>query len=74
MGLKLGAIKLPFGAKSDAAADAPARPEPTTMISNRRLLFGFTSFMSKRWWSQRLSIGPEGIFGSNCIAGSSFMR
>src|SRR6478672_6830853 len=44
----------------EAAAEAPARPVPTTMTSNLRLLPGFTSFMSNLCWSQLFSIGPVG--------------
>ena len=45
----------------------PARPEPTTMTVCFRLLAGFTSFISKRAWSQIFSIGPEGILESSGI-------
>src|SRR4051794_23889676 len=53
---------------SDAAADAPARPVPTTITSNLRLLFGFTSFMSNLWRCQRVSIGPVGSLESSTIS------
>jgi len=38
------------------------------MMSNFRLLAGLTSFMSKRWFSQRLSIGPVGAFERSSIS------
>src|SRR5258708_20556962 len=59
---------------SVAAADAPARPVPTTMISNRRLFAGFTSLMSNRWLSHFCSIGPSGIFESSFMIGSARLR
>ena len=40
---------------SVAAADAPARPVPTTMISKRRLLAALTSRTSKWWLSHALA-------------------
>src|SRR5579862_1192479 len=52
---------------SEAAADAPASPDPTTMIVCLRLLAGFTSFISKRAWSQIFSMGPEGTLESSGI-------
>ena len=54
-----------------AAADAPARPEPTMMTSNFLLLAGFTSFMSKRCLSHMSWMGPDGIFESSCIVAIS---
>src|SRR5690348_9954005 len=50
---------------SDAAAEAPARPVPTTITSNLRLLFGFTSFMENLWFCQRVSMGPVGDLESS---------
>jgi len=44
-----------------AAAEAPARPVPTTMMSYFRLFAGFTSFMSKRCLSHLPAIGPDGM-------------
>src|SRR5215208_3692605 len=52
-----------------AAAPAPARPVPTTMTVNRRLLAGFTSFISNLCFSHFCSIGPSGIFASRTIEG-----
>ena len=49
----------------DAAADAPARPDPTTITSYFRLLAGLTSFISKRWLSHFCWIGPSGILASS---------
>src|SRR5687767_4886841 len=43
-----------------AAADAPARPLPTTSTVCFRLLAGFTSFISKRCLSHLRSMGPDG--------------
>src|SRR5688572_4938130 len=43
-----------------AAAAAPARPVPTTMMVNLRLLAGLTSFMSNLCFSHFSSIGPDG--------------
>ena len=45
-----------------AEAEAPARPAPTTITLYFRLFAGLTSFMSKRWRDQRVSIGPLGAF------------
>ena len=52
---------------SVAAAEPPARPEPTTMIVCFRLLAGFTSLRLKRCRSQRVSIGPPGALESRAI-------
>src|SRR5690349_13090724 len=52
----------------EAAAAAPARPVPTTMMSNFRLLFGFTTFMANLWFCQRVSIGPVGDFESSVMS------
>src|SRR5947207_511476 len=52
---------------SVAAADPPASPDPTTMISYFRLFAGFTSFISKRHLSQAFSIGPLGILASSIV-------
>ena len=51
-----------------AAAEAPARPEPTTMMVYLRLLAGFTSFISKRAWSHSFSMGPAGTLESRCMS------
>src|SRR6478672_4300610 len=50
-----------------AAAEAPASPLPTTIISNFDRLFGATNFDSPRCLSHFLSRGPEGTFGSSVI-------
>src|SRR3989338_1846357 len=47
---------------SDAAADAPASPVPTTITSNLRLLVGLINFDSNRCLSHFSARGPEGIF------------
>src|SRR6185437_5415898 len=52
---------------SVAAADPPARPEPTTIMECLRLLAGFTSFISKRVLSHFCSIGPDGILEFSSI-------
>src|SRR4051794_20554475 len=44
-----------------AAALAPASPLPTTRTVYFRLFAGFTSFISKRWVSHLLSMGPGGM-------------
>src|SRR5580704_13929016 len=51
-----------------AAAEAPARPLPTTIISNFGRLFGATNFDSPRCLSHFLSSGPEGTFESRVVA------
>ena len=51
-----------------AAADAPARPVPTTMTWYFRLFAGFTSFIPKRCFSHFSASGPGGTFDF------SFMR
>src|SRR5690348_3654440 len=50
-----------------AAAEAPARPLPTTITSNFDRLFGATNFDSPRCLSHFLSSGPEGTFESRVI-------
>ena len=50
-----------------AAADAPARPVPTTMILNLRLLFGLTSFASAMNLSHFSASGPSGTLASSVI-------
>src|ERR1700682_1973202 len=52
---------------SDAAADAPASPDPTTMMLYFRLLAGFTRFISKRARSHAVSMGPRGSLDSRTI-------
>src|SRR5512141_769348 len=49
---------------SVAAADAPANPLPTTMMSNLRLLAGLTSLRSNLCLSHFCASGPEGILPS----------
>jgi hypothetical protein len=44
-----------------AAAEAPARPEPTTITVYFLLFAGFTSFISKRCFSHLRSMGPDGV-------------
>src|SRR6185503_13142752 len=51
-----------------AAAEAPASPEPTTSTSNRRLLAGLTSFISKRCLSHFWVSGPEGMWASSFMS------
>src|SRR5690606_18395012 len=53
---------------SEAAAEAPARPDPTTITSNFRRLFGLTSFRSNLWLSHLSARGPAGIFESSVSA------
>src|ERR1700756_522723 len=53
---------------SVAAADAPARPLPMTIMSNLGRLFGATSFDSPRCFSHFFSSGPEGTLESR-VAG-----
>ena len=57
-----------------AAADAPASPLPTTMISYLRLLAGFTSFISNLALSQAFSMGPLGMLGSRFIYEAGSVR
>src|SRR5215475_73926 len=45
-----------------AAAEAPASPVPTTIMSNLRLLAGLTSFISCRYFVHFIPTGPDGIF------------
>src|SRR6266702_6400287 len=52
---------------SEAAAEAPARPVPTTSTSNFRLLAGLTSLMSNLWLSHFAASGPEGALLSRII-------
>src|SRR5215831_15904260 len=53
---------------SDAAADAPARPVPTTIIVYFRLFAGLTSFISNLCRSHFSAIGPGGILASSFTA------
>src|SRR5262249_39481227 len=48
-----------------AAADPPARPEPTTMISNLRRLFGLTRRELFLWFRHLFSSGPGGTLLSS---------
>src|SRR5882724_7041170 len=50
---------------SEAAAEAPANPVPTTMISYFRLLDGLTSLMLALCLSHFCGRGPEGILASS---------
>src|SRR5215204_5265198 len=50
---------------SVAAAEAPARPVPTTMTLNLRLLLGLTSFESAMNVSHLSISGPSGILASS---------
>ena len=43
-----------------AAAEAPAKPEPTTITECLRLLDGFTNFMSNLVRVQRVVMSPDG--------------
>src|SRR3954470_21730951 len=51
----------------EAAAEAPASPDPTTITLYLRLLAGFTSLSSNRCRSHRDSMGPDGLFDFNSI-------
>src|SRR5580658_3143049 len=51
----------------DAAADAPASPVPTTMISYLRLLDGLTSLIAVLCLSHFWGSGPGGILASSCM-------
>src|SRR5512136_1860645 len=51
-----------------AAALAPAKPVPTTMTSNLRLLAGLTSFISNRCRSHFWASGPPGILASSFMS------
>ena len=44
----------------EAAADAPAKPVPTTMTSNFLLLLGLTNFIENLWFSHFSSNEPSG--------------
>ena len=52
---------------SDAAADDPAKPVPTTMISIFGLLLGATNFKWFLWLVHLSEICPSGILESNFI-------
>src|SRR5215472_745411 len=54
-----------------AAADPPARPEPTTMILNLRLFAGLTSFRPNLCVSHDFSIGPVGVLETSSILSAS---
>ena len=45
----------------EAAAEAPARPVPTTITSNERLLAGLTNLQVALYVFHLESIGPAGI-------------
>src|SRR6185437_4377538 len=53
---------------SDAAADPPASPDPTTITVYFRLFAGFTSFISNRCLLHFFSIGPEGALDFSSMA------
>src|SRR5262249_20050368 len=50
---------------SDAAAEPPARPVPTTITEYFRLFAGLTSFMSNLCFVHFSAIGPEGTCDFN---------
>src|SRR5471030_830150 len=52
---------------SEAAADAPAKPVPTTITSYLRLLAGLTSFKLNLCLLHFSANGPAGIFASKLI-------
>ena len=52
-------------ARGLAEAEAPARPVPTTMMSNLRLFAGLTSFISNLCRSHFSGSGPAGAFESS---------
>src|SRR5512147_1846751 len=65
---KQKALTLYPSSPSVAAAEPPASPVPTMMTLNLRLFAGLTSFISKRYLSQRCSIGPDGILASSFMS------
>jgi len=65
------AIDLYPSSERVAAADPPARPEPTTMILNFRLLAGLMSLESILWDDHFSPSGPAGTLLSRLIAGIS---
>src|SRR5690349_4169224 len=71
---KLKHLTLYPSSPSVAAADPPARPEPTTRIVYFRLFAGLTSLRLKRWRSHRVSIGPVGDFEFSSMRRSSKRR
>src|SRR5260370_42686784 len=60
-------LTLKANSESEAGADGPARPLPTTSTSNFRLLAGLTSFRSNLCLSHLAASGPEGILASRLI-------
>src|SRR5436190_19488398 len=50
---------------SDEAAEEPARPAPTTMISYFRLFAGLTSLMFALWLRHLSASGPAGTLESS---------
>jgi hypothetical protein len=52
-----------------AAAEAPAKPVPTTTMSICLLFAGLTKLMCPLWFDHFCSIGPPGILSSNFICG-----
>jgi len=50
-----------------AAAEAPASPEPTTMMVYFRLFAGLTSLISERCRSHFCSSGPPGVFARSSM-------
>src|SRR5262249_26009768 len=52
----------------EAAPEAPARPDPTTITVYFRLFAGLTSFISKRCFSHFFSMGPGGMFDRSSMS------
>ena len=65
---KQNALTLYPSSPSEAAAEAPANPVPTTMTSSLRLFAGLTSLSSNLCLSHFCANGPEGILESRVIA------
>ena len=53
--------------EAEAAAEAPAKPVPMTMMSSLRLLAGLTSFCSALYFVHFSAKGPVGIFEFNSM-------
>ena len=62
---KFDVIVVGTGLAGASAAAAPARPVPTTITSNFRLLAGLTSFMENLWFVHLSARGPVGTFESS---------
>ena len=67
LGYKVKAFTLYPSSPKEAAADAPAKPVPTTITSNFLLLFGFTNFIENLWFSHFSSNEPEGTRESSTV-------